>query len=157
MAGTGGTVTILWSRVGSVEVDISGPGSFTLTSDDSSATFPETVTTDEGFNTTSNGLYTVTVTHLGRTIFSKELQLVGDNGVVFNVELSQDELFDTLLGDRTSTTTALEDVAAAVNTVGKHAGKLVFNTTTGVLVVADGPAAGDTWSTAAGVATHTPV
>jgi hypothetical protein len=63
----------------------------------------------------------------------------------------------TLVSRVTSTTTALELVANAINTVDKYAGKMVWNTTTGVLVVADGPLAADTWSTAAGAATHSPV
>jgi hypothetical protein len=63
----------------------------------------------------------------------------------------------TLVARVTSTTTALEDVGAAINTADKYAGKLVWNTTTGVLLCADGAAADDTWSTAAGAATHTPV
>ena len=57
----------------------------------------------------------------------------------------------------TSTTTELEDVGDAINTTGKYVGKPVFNTTTGVLLVADTAAAAGTWSTAAGAATHSPV
>jgi hypothetical protein len=63
----------------------------------------------------------------------------------------------TVVSRVTSTTVALEAVANAINTTDKYAGKMVWNTTTGVLVVADGPLAADTWSTAAGAATHTPV
>lgn len=56
-----------------------------------------------------------------------------------------------------STTAALADVDDAINTEGKYAGKVVFNSTTGALVVAVGAAADDVWNTAAGAAAHTPV
>lgn len=58
----------------------------------------------------------------------------------------------------TSTTAALAAVGNAINTSGKYAGKLVFNTTTGILVVANGALAADTWKNAGtGVVAHTPV
>lgn len=56
-----------------------------------------------------------------------------------------------------STTAALAAIANAVNTTGKFKGKQVFNETTGILVVAAGPAAADVWKNAGtGVAAHTP-
>lgn len=155
MAGTGGLVRIQWGLLESCAVTITGNGSFTHVGV-GAASFPVTLTGSASFTTTSDGDYTVSVKFLGREILSKSLRLQGDNGVILNAEPSHNELVNALF-PVTSTTTALEDVDAAVNTAGKYAGKVLFNTTTGVLLVADGPDADDTWSTAAGVATHTPV
>ena len=56
-----------------------------------------------------------------------------------------------------STTAALAAVGNAVNTAGKYKGKVVFNETTGVLVVAAGAAAADVWKNAGtGATAHTP-
>ena len=55
-----------------------------------------------------------------------------------------------------ATTAQLVAVGGTVNTSGKFAGKMVFNTATGLPVWADGPLATDTWSIATGEATHTP-
>jgi hypothetical protein len=78
--------------------------------------------------------------------------------------LHQDEVeaviaaeYDTLSDPITSTTAKLAAIGDAVNTVDKHAGKMVFNTTTGLPVWAVGPAAGDLWKTAAGATAHTPI
>lgn len=58
----------------------------------------------------------------------------------------------------TETTTNLEDVTHAINTGdNKVAGYMVWNSTTGLPLWADGPAAADTWSAATGTATHSPV
>lgn len=153
---TGGTVTIQWSRVGSVDVSITGPGTFDIVDPEGAATFPETITDSTSFVTTADGTYTVEAVFLGRTVLSAELFLQGGCGAVLSAEPSLSELIDAVT-PVTSTTTALEDIDAAVNTVGKYAGKVVFNTTTGVLLVADGGDVDSTWSTAAGAATHTPV
>lgn len=56
-----------------------------------------------------------------------------------------------------ATTTQLTDITDAINTSGKSDGKVVLNVTTGVFVVANGAAAGDTWKTLAGNVAHTPV
>lgn len=59
--------------------------------------------------------------------------------------------------DRVSTTAALAAIGDAVNTTGKFKGKQVFNETTGILVIAAGPAAADVWKNAGtGAAAHTP-
>lgn len=57
----------------------------------------------------------------------------------------------------TSTTAALEDVADAINTTGKFAGKGIFNTTTGIPAWATGSAAADDWNDATGASEHAPV
>lgn len=56
-----------------------------------------------------------------------------------------------------ATTAQIEDVSHEINTVGKFAGRMIRNDTTGVMVFADGPAAPDPWATSAGVTTHSPV
>ena len=57
-----------------------------------------------------------------------------------------------------ATTTELEDVTDIINTSPlKHAGFMVWNSTTGIPVFADGSNDSDTWSDATGAATHTPV
>ena len=58
----------------------------------------------------------------------------------------------------TSTTTALADITAAINTdAGKVAGSMVFNTTSGAPVWAAGNADGSVWVDATGTTAHTPV
>jgi len=44
-----------------------------------------------------------------------------------------------------ATTAALEAVGNDINTVHKHAGKIIYNSTSGILVYADGAAAADDW------------
>ena len=62
----------------------------------------------------------------------------------------------TLLND-TATTAELDAIANAINTTRKYVGKLVFNTTSGLLVVADAATAAGTWSaTSDGLVDHTP-
>jgi hypothetical protein len=56
-----------------------------------------------------------------------------------------------------ATTAQLAAVGSTVNTVGKYTGKQVYNTTTGILVLADGPAAADKWAESDGSDEHTPV
>ena len=65
-----------------------------------------------------------------------------------------DEVYDNLFPNRT--TTQLEDISDGINTENKRTGKMVYNSTTGIPVWADGPAAGDTWSGADGAVDHTP-
>lgn len=64
--------------------------------------------------------------------------------------------YDVLSDPVTSTTAKLTDIDDAVNTTDKHAGKMVFNVTTGAPVWAVGPDADDVWNTAAGATAHTP-
>lgn len=58
----------------------------------------------------------------------------------------------------TATTAELASLTSAINIdPAKKAGRLVFNTTTGALVVAIGDTAAGVWNTAAGVLAHSPV
>lgn len=57
----------------------------------------------------------------------------------------------------TATTTELEDVSSAVNTVSKYDTKAVKNSTTSVILWAEGATAGDVWKDSSGVTQHTPV
>ena len=69
---------------------------------------------------------------------------------------TEDDLADFLNPVRT--TTQLEDIDDAINTVDKRIGRLVLNITTGLLVYPDGVAVGDTWSaTHDGAVDHTPM
>lgn len=54
------------------------------------------------------------------------------------------------------TTAQLADIADPINTEDKRAGRMVFDSTLGQPVWADGPAAGDTWSLSTGVVATTP-
>lgn len=56
-----------------------------------------------------------------------------------------------------STTASLENIASTINTVDKFTGKLVINTTTGLLVTAFSGAAGGVWQGLGGSTLHTPV
>lgn len=51
----------------------------------------------------------------------------------------------------------LESLGATINTIGKHAGKQVFNTTSNKPVYATGEAAADVWVDSTGTTEHTPV
>jgi len=55
-----------------------------------------------------------------------------------------------------ATTAQLVAVGGTVNTSGKVTGKMVFNTSTGLPVWANGPLATDTWSSATTALAHTP-
>ena len=57
---------------------------------------------------------------------------------------------------RTATTTQIAAVADPVNTVGKAAGTIVFNTTLGTLKIATGALATSTWVDADGTTAVTP-
>lgn len=65
--------------------------------------------------------------------------------------------YDTLSDPLTSTTAALAAVGNAVNTSDKHAGKMIWNSTTGKPVWAAGPLAADVWKDATGATAHSPV
>ncbi len=55
------------------------------------------------------------------------------------------------------TTTQLEDETDAINTQDKFVGRLVFNSTTGLLVAADAAGVNGTWSSVSdGAVDHTP-
>lgn len=56
-----------------------------------------------------------------------------------------------------STTTALEDITADINTIGKYSDKIVINETTGAIVTAAGSTAGAVWEALDGTTAHTPV
>lgn len=55
-----------------------------------------------------------------------------------------------------STTTALEAIGNAINTTGKFTGKVVINTTTGLIVTAHAATAADVWDALDGTTAHTP-
>jgi hypothetical protein len=57
---------------------------------------------------------------------------------------------------RTATTAQIADIANAVNTTGKAAGTIVFNTTLGTLKIATGANANSTWVNADGTTAVTP-
>lgn len=57
---------------------------------------------------------------------------------------------------RTATTTQIADATNAVNTTGKVAGTIVFNTTLGTLKIATGSNATSTWVNADGTTAVTP-
>jgi cytoskeletal protein CcmA (bactofilin family) len=57
---------------------------------------------------------------------------------------------------RTATTAQIADAANAVNTTGKVAGTIVFNTTLGTLKIATGATATSTWVNADGTTAVTP-
>jgi hypothetical protein len=56
----------------------------------------------------------------------------------------------------TATTTQIADATSTVNTVGKAAGTIVFNTTLGTLKIATGATATSTWVNADGTTAVTP-
>lgn len=56
-----------------------------------------------------------------------------------------------------ATTAQLADISSAINTIAKWAGKMVWNTTTGLPVFATGSTAGSVWNDATGATAHTPV
>jgi hypothetical protein len=58
----------------------------------------------------------------------------------------------------TGTTSGLAAIGNALNTTGKFTGKRVFNTTTGILVIAAGGGAAAIWkNSGTGATEHTPV
>lgn len=84
-----------------------------------------------------------------------------DHGISFNWSIDDPSLrrADCIGGFtfETATTAALEDITNAVNTTDKRENMFLYNTTTGLLVRAGGPAAGDTWRNGAtGAVAHTP-
>jgi hypothetical protein len=80
---------------------------------------------------------------------------VTSHNLVEVVEDLKDEVGAALV--TVSTTAALAENTDAINTEGKYEGKPVFNTTTNILVIATGAAAGDVWANAGtGVTAHTP-
>lgn len=158
---SGGTISILNTAGATLSVTVTpatGTATF-LKSGGGTASFPESITGAETFTTTTDGQFTVSVKYKGSEVasvtdatYTVELKL----GCLFAVDPTPANGYDTLQ-PVTSTTAALEAVGNAINTTGKYTGKLVWNTTTGLPLWADGPAAADTWSLATGVATHSPV
>lgn len=57
---------------------------------------------------------------------------------------------------RTATTTQIADATSSVNTTGKAAGTIVFNTTLGTLKIATGATTTSTWVNADGTTAVTP-
>lgn len=73
--------------------------------------------------------------------------------------ITEEDMYDLLQGLMfpTATDTELDDIADPINTTRKSVGKQVFNTTSGLVVVADAAGAGGTWSaTEDGLVDHTP-
>lgn len=69
--------------------------------------------------------------------------------------VTQDDIADLLNPVRT--TAQLADVDDPINQLDKRVGKTVFNSTTGLLVVADGAGPTGTWSSVSdGLVDHTP-
>lgn len=64
--------------------------------------------------------------------------------------------FQVLSVQTNATTTELADAAATINAMGKHTGRQVYNTTTGLPLWASGPGTADTWDDATGTTQHTP-
>jgi hypothetical protein len=89
-----------------------------------------------------------------------------NGGTLYNVTLSEATLGGTLTGNvdatagyiqlRTATAVEIAAIANAVNTVGKAAGTIVFDTTNSRLMVATGANANSTWVRADGSNAVTP-
>lgn len=155
---SGGTVSIINPQGVSLAVTITGSGTF-VKSGSGSASFPETITTDETFTTTSDGPYVLSVKYRGREIAGSPdatLSTVLSAGAQLIIAPSPDNGYGLEPGDRTTTTAAINAVANAVNTTGKFFGKILLNTTTSKLVVAQGGAAADTWKSCDAATTYTP-
>ena len=74
-----------------------------------------------------------------------------------DVEAVIADQYDMLSDPLTATTAQLAAIGSVVNTVDKHAGKMIFNTTTGLPCWAIDATAGGLWKSAAGATAHTPV
>lgn len=79
--------------------------------------------------------------------------ILHQNAVEDVIEVEVDRLTD----QKTATTAQLASLTSVVNTVDKHVGKMVFNTTTSLPVWAVGAAENSLWLTHAGATAHTPV
>jgi hypothetical protein len=89
-----------------------------------------------------------------------------NGGTLYNVTLSGATLSGTLTGSvdatagyvqlRTATQTEIAAIANAVNTAGKAAGTIVFDTTNSRLMIATGANANSTWVRADGTNAVTP-
>lgn len=159
----GGAITLLYSGSVAAAVTITGPGTFTRVGV-GAASFPETVSDDVTFTTTTDGVYTISVTVDGVEVAdddstTRQITLSNGNTLVIDASPSALELISGLLKYKpvTATTTELEDIADAINTTDKYVGKMVFNTTTGIPVWADAATDDGTWSGADGAVDHTPV
>lgn len=74
------------------------------------------------------------------------------------IGLKKDAIGAVTTGADISTTVALTAVGNAINTVGKFKGKRIWNDTTKILVIANGPLAADLWYNAGtGALAHTPI
>jgi hypothetical protein len=155
---SGGTVSIKNPKAVSLAVNITGSGTF-LKSGGGSASFPETITGDETFTTTSDGPYTLSVKYKGTEIAGSpdatvDIQLRA--GCQYIIQPGPDGGFDFEASPATATTTNLNSAAAAINTTGKYTYKVAYNTTTNKLVVAQGGATTSTWISCDAATTYTP-
>lgn len=132
-------------------VSFAAPGSlaasYTITLPPNDGTNGQVLTTDgNGVTTwTTNGAGTVT--SVGGTGTVNGLTLTGT--VTSSGSLTLGGAFVL----PTSTAAAIGDIANAINTSGKYVGKMVVDSTTGIIYTATGTAAGDAW----GATTGTPV
>lgn len=80
---------------------------------------------------------------------------ITSHNLVEEVDKAAAEVAEVLVFE--ATTAQLAENTDAINTTDKFRGKQVLNTTTGILVYANGPAAGDTWKKVSdGTVAHTP-
>ena len=150
------SIVILWSGPAFDNAAVTVTGGSTYTFDGVSASFPETI--DAAKHTivpADDGTHVVTVTWSGRTVYTKTVVLSGDQGVILDVSPTVQQQL-AVGAPETSTTAALNAIGNAINTTNKYTGKQVWNTTTGILCVADGATAASTWSEADGTVEHTP-
>jgi len=80
-----------------------------------------------------------------------DTRLVINNGDAPNKAVVTDAV------QHSNTTAELEDISDTCNLVGKHTGKMVLNSTTGVMVFSAGNVAGSVWRNVDGTTAHTPV
>jgi len=106
---------------------------------------PMNVTNGASMKVTGQTMTGLTSINLMRVGSQAETENAGNiiNGVVIEVD--------------TATTTELTDLTSIINTEGKYDGKKVKNTTTNVIVFADGSLAADVWRITDGALTHTPI
>lgn len=156
---TGGTVSIKNPLGVSLSVTITGSGTF-LKSGGGTASFPETITTDETFTTTSDGPFTLSVKYKNVEIAGSADATVAINlsaGQQYIIQPSPDAGFDfEPKGLESVTTTNINSAAHAINTTGKYLGRLAYNSTTTKIVVAQGSTATSTWISCDAATTYTP-
>lgn len=148
-------IKVLWSGPGTANMTITGPGA--VKNSGSTVTMPDAITASKQYDIATSGQYTMTTTWNGTQLDSRVVTLEGErHGTVIDLSPNATQQLTAAL-PTTSTTAALAAVANAINTGGKFAGKMVFNTTTGKPVWAVGPLAADVWKDATGATAHTPI